>query len=92
MHGANDQLVPYATAAHHFCKATNAGWMIMFGSRTLYDEMQKSNWPVMLYSYEGSGHEVSNYMFRKFTEMDTFMQQAIKHKVKATHILVKKEK
>lgn len=92
MHGTNDQLVPYTTAAHRFCKAADAGWMIMFGARTLYDEMQKRNWPVILYSYQGGGHEVSNYMFRKFTEMDTFMQQAIRHKIKAAHFLVKKEK
>jgi dipeptidyl aminopeptidase/acylaminoacyl peptidase len=92
MHGTNDQLVPYATAAHHFCKAVDPGWMMMFGARTLYEEMQKRNWPVVLYSYQDRGHEVSNYMFRKFTEMDTFMQQAIHHKIKATHFLVKKEK
>lgn len=92
MHGTNDQLVPYTTAAHRFCKAVDAGWMIMFGAKTLYDEMQKRNWPVVLYSYQDSGHEVSNYMFRKFTEMDTFMQQAIHHKIKTAHFLVKKEK
>ncbi|WP_207512547.1 alpha/beta hydrolase [Longitalea luteola] len=90
MHGTNDQLVPYATAAHRFCKAVDPGWMIMFGARTLYEEMYKRKWPVVLYSYEGSGHEVSSYMFRKFTEMDSFMQQAVKQKVKAAHLVVKR--
>ncbi|AEW01467.1 hypothetical protein A4D02_05610 [Niastella koreensis] len=92
MHGINDQLVPYTTAAHHFCKAVDPGWMIMFGARTLYDDLQKRNWPVVLYSYQESGHEVSNYMFRKFTEMNRFMQQAIQHKIKATHFMLNKEK
>lgn len=92
MHGTNDQLVPYTTAAHRFCKAIDPGWLIMFGARTLYDELQKRNWPVLLYSYQDSGHEVSNYMFRKFAEMDRFMQQAIQHKIKATHFQLKKEK
>lgn len=90
MHGTNDQLVPYATAAHRFCKAVDPGWLIMFGARTLYEEMQKRKWPVVLYSYEGGGHEVSNYMFRKFTEMDGFMKQAIKQNLKASHVVVKK--
>ena len=90
MHGTNDQLVPYATSAHRFCKAVDPGWMIMFGARTLYDEMLKRKWPVVLYSYEGGGHEVSNYMFRRFKEMDVFMQQSIKQKLKPVHVLVKK--
>jgi len=90
MHGTNDQLVPYATSAHRFCKAVDPGWMIMFGARTLYDEMLKRKWPVVLYSYEGGGHEVSNYMFRRFKEMDAFMQQSLKQKLKPVHVLVKK--
>lgn len=90
MHGTNDQLVPYATSAHRFCKAVDPGWMIMFGARTLYEEMEKRKWPVVLYSYEGGGHEVSNYMFRRFKEMDAFMQQAIKQKLRSAHVLVKK--
>jgi dienelactone hydrolase len=91
MHGTNDQLVPYATSAHRFCKAVDPGWMIQFGARTLYDEMLKRKWPVVLYSYEGGGHEVSNYMFRRFKEMDAFMQQSIKQKLKPAHVLVKKD-
>ena len=92
MHGTNDQLVPYGTSAHRFCKAVDAGWMIMFGAQTLYTEMAKRNWPVVLYSYEGKGHEVSNYMFRKFKEMDEFMKAAVLgHSLPMAHIIVKKE-
>lgn len=92
MHGTNDQLVPYGTSAHRFCKAVDAGWMMMFGAHTLYEEMQKRNWPVVLYTYEGKGHEVSNYMFRKFKEMDEFMKNAVQGwNTPMTHIVVKKE-
>lgn len=92
MHGTNDQLVPYGTAAHRFCKAVDAGWMMMFGARTLYEEMQKRNWPVVLYTYEGKGHEVSNYMFRKFKEMDEFMKTVVQgFSIPTAHIVVKKE-
>lgn len=77
MHGTNDQLVPYATSAHHFCNASDAGWVMMSGSYTLYTEMQKKQLPVTLYTYEGLGHEVSGYMFRKFKEMDIFMRNAV---------------
>lgn len=92
MHGTNDQLVPYGTAAHRFCKAVDAGWMIMFGAHTLYTELQKRNAPVVLYTYEGKGHEVSNYMFRKFKEMDEFMKAAVQgYTLPQSHTVVKKE-
>ncbi len=92
MHGTNDQLVPYGTAAHRFCKAVDAGWMIMFGAHTLFTELQQRHAPVVLYSYEGKGHEVSNYMFRKFQEMDAFMKAAVQgYTLPQTHIVVKKE-
>lgn len=92
MHGTNDQLVPYGTAAHRFCKAVDAGWMIMFGSHTIYEELHRRNMPVVLYTYEGNGHEVSNYMFRKFKEMDEFMKTAVRDGVIPTaHVRIKKE-
>lgn len=92
IHGTNDQLVPYGTAAHRFCKAVDAGWMMLFGAHTIYTELQKRNAPVVLYSYEGKGHEVSNYMFRKFQEMDAFMKAAVQgYTLPQSHILVKKE-
>jgi len=92
MHGTNDQLVPYGTSAHRFCKAIDAGWMMMFGAHTLYTEMAKRSWPVVLYTYEGKGHEVSNYMFRKFKEMDEFMKAAVQgNTLPMAHIIVKKE-
>ncbi|MEV4883452.1 alpha/beta hydrolase fold domain-containing protein [Chitinophaga ginsengisegetis] len=90
MHGTNDQLVPYATAAHHFCNATDAGWIMMSGGYTLFTEMQKKRWPVTLYTYEGKGHEVASFMFRKFKEMDNFMQNAVQGKKQAPVHFVEK--
>ncbi len=93
MHGTNDQLVPYATAAHRFCKATDAGWMMFFGSHSLYERAKKKGFPLRLYTFPGSGHEVSNYMFRRFQEMDEFMQAVVHKNLKdAKEIMVKEEK
>jgi len=77
MHGTNDQLVPYGTSPHRFCKASDAGWLMMFGAETIYNKGVELNKPVVLYGYEGAGHEVSNYMFRKFTVMDEFIKNGI---------------
>lgn len=91
MHGTNDQLVPYATAAHHYCNAKAAGWVMMSGSYTLFADMQKKRWPVTLYTYEGKGHEVSSYMFRKFREMDAFIQNAVQGKEQAPVHIVERQ-
>lgn len=88
MHGTNDQLVPYGTSAHRFCNAKNAGWMMMFGPATLYKEAMQKHLPLILYSYKGKGHEVSNFMFRNFVEMNDFMQKVVTHKKIKTQNLV----
>lgn len=75
MHGTRDQLVPFGTAAHRYCRATDAGWLMLSGSHTLYEEAVKKKLPAVLYTYEGQGHEVSNFMFSRFTEMDNFLQK-----------------
>ncbi|MGV3766363.1 MAG: alpha/beta hydrolase [Chitinophagaceae bacterium] len=74
MHGTNDQLVPFETAPHRYCKASDQGWMMMFGPVPIAQKMKTLDVPVVLYNYKGAGHEVSNFMFRKFNEMDLFMK------------------
>lgn len=87
MHGTRDQLVPYGTAAHRFCRATNPGWLMMFGSRSILEEARRRGLPAVLYAYEGGGHEVSNYMFRRFEEMDRFMQSVLAQKPPAPTLI-----
>ena len=53
---------------------------MLSGSHTLYDEAVKDRYPVIFYTFEGQGHEVSNYMFRRFKEMDEFMQAVVRGK------------
>lgn len=93
MHGTRDQLVPFGTAAHRFCRAADPGWMMFFGSQSLYEKAKKEKLPLRLYTFPGGGHEVSNYMFRRFEEMDAFMKAAVAGKLKgAREIIVKTEK
>lgn len=77
MHGTKDQLVPFGTAAHHFCNANAAGWMMLFGAKTIYEQAKVWGKPVVLYTYTGKGHEVANYMFREFEKMDGFMRSVV---------------
>lgn len=81
MHGTNDQLVPFATAPHRFCNASDAGWMMMFGSETIFNLYQQAGAPAVLYAYNGKGHEVSNFMFREFEMMDAFMKAVLNNQL-----------
>lgn len=89
MHGTKDQLVPYGTAAHRFCRANNDGWLMMFGGKTILEQARQWNKPAVLYTYAGRGHEVASFMFREFDKIDVFMQDVIKGKdIKPEDIVV----
>lgn len=67
-HGDHDNLVPYKTAAHHFCDPSSTGWLMLFGSSSIYDHIVTLDGSVKLYTFSGSGHEVANYYFEKEME------------------------
>lgn len=73
-HGTDDQLVPYETAPHRFCKASDPGWMMMFGPKPISQKMQELDVPCVQYIYEDAGHEISSYMFREFAAIDKFLK------------------
>ncbi|WP_126246881.1 alpha/beta hydrolase family protein [Chitinophaga rhizosphaerae] len=93
MHGTADELVPFGTAAHRFCRADQPGWMIMFGDKTIYDTGRKMQKDAILYTYVGRGHEVSNYMNREAGKINDFLQKInAGKKIGATQIIVPKGK
>jgi hypothetical protein len=63
-HGTNDLLVPYATAAHHFCKTNTPGWLMLFGSYSIYNYIISLGGCAHLITYCGGGHEFSNELFQ----------------------------
>ena len=59
-HGTDDNLVPYATAAHHYCKPGDSGYLILNGSYTIAQKLKEINVPYWLHTTCGAGHEISN--------------------------------
>jgi predicted peptidase len=55
-HGKKDELVPYATAAHHYCLPTDVGFLTLYGSRSIADQLKKLNKSYYLYSIEDGDH------------------------------------
>ncbi|MBD3582097.1 alpha/beta hydrolase [Flavobacterium selenitireducens] len=64
-HGNGDRTVPYGTAAHHYCKTDASGWLMLFGSHSIYDHAIAKNASAELHTYCGGGHEYSGWLFEK---------------------------
>jgi len=55
-HGDADKLVPYATAAHHYCPPDSPGWLMLFGSYSIAKHLEKIDGVCMLITSRGGGH------------------------------------
>ncbi|RYZ82945.1 MAG: hypothetical protein EOP06_20825 [Proteobacteria bacterium] len=64
-HGNGDGTVPYGTAAHHYCKPDATGWLMLFGSHSIYEYAIGKNASAELVTYCGGGHEYSGWLFEK---------------------------
>lgn len=59
-HGTNDNLVPYATAPHHYCEPENPGYIVLHGSQTLAKKLENLSVPYWLHTTCGGGHEMAS--------------------------------
>jgi para-nitrobenzyl esterase len=58
-HGTCDNLVPYASAPHRYCKESQAGYLMMHGSYTIAEKLKKLRTPYWLYTYCNAAHEIA---------------------------------
>ncbi|RWW99682.1 alpha/beta hydrolase [Flavobacterium cerinum] len=68
-HGSADTTVPYATAAHHSCPPNSSGWLMLFGSYSIYNHIIALNGSTKLITYCGGAHEYSDKVFSKTPQM-----------------------
>ena len=59
-HGTNDNLVPYATAPHHYCDIGSPGYLMLNGSYTISQKLDQLQVPYWLHTTCGAGHEMAN--------------------------------
>ncbi len=62
-HGDKDPLVPYATAAHHYCPPNSPGWLMFFGSFSIAQHLHSLNESFQLVTFEGGGHSYAGAFF-----------------------------
>ncbi len=77
-HGDADPLLPYETAAHRYCLPNSSGWLMLFGSKSIYDYIVKLNGTVDLISYTGGLHEIAGaHFFQNQKPVFDFIQSVI---------------
>ncbi|WP_321343109.1 carboxylesterase family protein [uncultured Draconibacterium sp.] len=79
-HGTCDQLVPYGSEPHRYCEKESAGYMIMNGSRTIAEKLERLRKPFCLYTFCGEDHRIAEApMSEKFDEIMVFCYKWILH-------------
>lgn len=88
-HGSCDGTVPYGTAAHHYCPAGSSGWLMLFGSYSLYNHILELDGNAKLVTYCGGGHEYSDELFAKGQQVIVdFMNGVLKGEKQQSHSIV----
>src|SRR5690606_16387019 len=76
-HGAQDDTVPFETAAHHFCEENQPGFLILKGSKTLAETYQNLDKSYFLYTDSEGKHEVSSIPFKYVDEIFEFLDLTV---------------
>lgn len=88
-HGSCDTTVPYGTAAHHYCPPNSPGWLMLFGSYSIYNHITGLKGNTKLVTYCGGGHEYSAELFSKDPkQVVDFMTGVLKGKKQQSHTIV----
>lgn len=58
-HGTDDNLVPYATAPHHYCEKDKEGYLILNGAFSIAEKLKNLEVPFWLHTTCGGQHELS---------------------------------
>ncbi len=68
-HGTCDNLVPYATASHHYCDSTQPGHLILYGSYPISRKLEQLGVPYWLHSTCGGRHELAGTPMTKYFDV-----------------------
>ncbi|NMH27626.1 alpha/beta hydrolase [Flavobacterium silvaticum] len=88
-HGNGDKTVPYATAAHHYCPPGSSGWLMLFGSYSIFGRIGELEGSGALYTYCGGGHEYSGFVIEKEPQrILAFMNKVLSGERLMTHDII----
>ncbi|MDR5589543.1 alpha/beta hydrolase [Christiangramia sp. SM2212] len=76
-HGTDDNLVPYASAPHHYCENNKPGYLMLDGSKTIADKLEKLDESFLFYTFKGAKHEISGMPFNDLPEVFQFLKNVV---------------
>ena len=76
-HGTTDNLVPYGTAAHHYCERDQPGYLILDGSESIVQKLEELGTSYLFYTFKDAGHEISGMPFEHLPHVFQFLETAV---------------
>jgi predicted esterase len=77
-HGDADPIVPYETAAHHFCPTNAPGWLMLFGSYSIANHLAEQDGSCHLITFLGGDHSLADaYIRQDHQPIYNFMQRVL---------------
>ena len=76
-HGMKDNLVPYVTAAHHYCDEDTPGYLILSGSGSIAQRLTELDTPYTLYFDPEGNHDWANTAYAYTDEISAFIKAVI---------------
>ena len=76
-HGTEDNLVPYATAPHHYCESSRPGYLILDGSKTIVEKLKQLDTSFLFYSFKDARHEISGMPFQYLPRVFSFLKMVV---------------
>lgn len=76
-HGTKDQLVPYASAPHHYCDKNKPGYLILDGAEVIVNKLEAFETPYYFNIVKGGMHEVSAIPFADLDKVFGFFQKTV---------------
>lgn len=92
LHGDEDPLVPYATAAHHYCPPHAPGWLMFFGSYSIARHLHDLNGTYRLVTFQGGDHSYASYfVYRVHQPVVDFIRKVLSGERFMEHQVIKVE-
>lgn len=90
-HGTCDNLVPYGSASHHYCKESQPGYLVLHGAYPIARKLKQTGTPYWLYTYCNAAHEIAGSpMSANFNDIIDFCFTFIVNKGTEQRVTVKK--
>jgi len=92
-HGTDDNLVPFATAPHHWCNTSDSGYIILDGSSVIANKLSDLETAYYFYMVKGGMHELSSIPFDELNNIFNFFDKTVfNHEIIQTKIIKQKQR